>query len=86
MSMRSRLTNSAPTGLLQPQHVNPVQWEQNLGYARTICARVFRDGGTPADALKAFGLDAIDPGQDWAQTVDRIAAALAAPAPRRSAA
>ncbi|MFM2421775.1 MAG: hypothetical protein RL291_305 [Pseudomonadota bacterium] len=86
MSMRSRSTNSAPTGLLQPQHVNPVQWEQNVGYARTVCARIFRDGGTPADALKAFGLDAMDAGQDWSATVDRIAAALATPAQRRRAA
>jgi hypothetical protein len=86
MSMRSRLSASAPTGLATPQSVNPVQWEQNVGYARTICARVFRDGGTPADALKAFGLDNIDAGKDWATTVDRIASALASPAPRRRAA
>ena len=39
-----------------PRHVNSVQWEQAIGYARQACARIFRDGGTPATALGAFGL------------------------------
>jgi hypothetical protein len=86
MSMRTRTQNSAPTGLEAPQRVNPVQWEQNVGYARTICARVFRDGGTPADALKAFGLDHVAADASWSTTVDRIAASLASPAQRRRAA
>lgn len=86
MSMRSIANGSAPTGLASPQNVNPVQWEQNVGYARTICARIFRDGGSPADALKAFGLEAVTPGHDWSTTVDRIATALASPASRRRAA
>ena len=39
-------------------HVNPLQWHQAVGIARQSCARFFRDGGAPADALLAFGLSA----------------------------
>ena len=39
-----------------PRHINAVQWEQAIGYARQACARIFRDGGSPATALGAFGL------------------------------
>jgi len=58
---------------MTPNHVNPVQWQQSVGYARNVCARVFRDGGRPADALAAFGLTAVDAPQDWSVVVDRIA-------------
>jgi hypothetical protein len=62
---------------MTPNHTNSVQWTQALGYSRQSCARVFRDGGTPADALGAFGLDtALGEAVDWSQAVDRIAAAL----------
>ena len=40
-------------------HINPLQWHQSLGYARQVAARIFRDGGSPLDAMKAFGLDAL---------------------------
>lgn len=67
-------------------HINPVLWEQSLGYARAHCARLFRDGGTPTDALKALGLSADGAPQDWAIVIDRIAVALAEPSvPRRMA-
>ncbi len=52
--------------------------------ARQSCARFFRDGGTPADALVAFGLAADEhiPG-DWGKAVDAIAEVLClAPAKR----
>jgi len=67
-----------------PRHLNSVQWEQALGYARQACARIFRDGGSPATALKAFGL--VDAGgADWSTAVDRIAQALCAPQQRKAA-
>ncbi len=59
-----------------PQHLNPVQWQQSIGLSRQVCARIFRDGGTPADAMRALGLSAIEPTGDWAKAVDRIATAL----------
>jgi hypothetical protein len=74
---------------MTPNHVNPVQWQQSVGYARNVCARVFRDGGRPADALAAFGLAASDAPHDWSVVVDRIAMQMArqgaAPTVRKAA-
>lgn len=67
-----------------PAHINPVQWHQALGYARQACARIFRDGGAPADAAKAFGLDARDVG-DWSRAVELIAESLSRAPVRRAA-
>jgi hypothetical protein len=61
------------------RHINSVQWEQAIGYARQACARIFRDGGSPRAALGAFGLGAAETGNetgDWSAAVDRIALAL----------
>jgi hypothetical protein len=70
---------------MTPAHAHPIQWQQNIGYARAVCARIFRDGGRPADALAVFGL-AADPAVTWATVVDRIATRLSAPTTRRRAA
>jgi hypothetical protein len=62
---------------MTPNHMNSVQWTQAVGYSRQSCARVFRDGGTPADALAAFGLDTTGIEQShWSRAVDLIAASL----------
>ena len=61
------------------RHHNPVQWSQAMGYARQACARIFRDGGTPADALAAFGLPAREALADWNIAVERIAQILCTP-------
>jgi hypothetical protein len=68
-----------------PNHVNPVQWSQVTGYARQACARIFRDGGSAADALAAFGLQPGTADADWSIAVDRIALALCAPVQRKAA-
>jgi len=71
-----------------PHNVNPVEWQQNIGYARLACARIFRDGGKPADALEAFGIatrDAAVTAADWGQVVERIALSLSAGRLRRAA-
>jgi hypothetical protein len=69
-----------------PRHINPVQWQQSLGLARQSCARVFREGGLPADALVAFGLSAqARQGSDWPRAVELIAEHLCAPPLRRAA-
>jgi hypothetical protein len=68
-----------------PRHVNPLQWSQAIGYARQACARIFRDGGGPAEALGAFGLSAPTAEADWSIAVDRIAQALCAPSQRKAA-
>jgi hypothetical protein len=55
-----------------PNHLNPIQWHQALAVSRQTCARVFRDGGTPVEALASFGLTS---GGDinWDKAVDMIA-------------
>jgi hypothetical protein len=57
------------------RYVDPIAWHQSQGYARQACARVFRDGGSPADALKAFGLTA-ETDCGWSKTVEIIAQRL----------
>lgn len=67
-----------------PAHVNPILWQQSLGLARQICARVFRDGGNAADALTAFGLKA-NTAIAWDKAVELIAEEMSR-SPRRRAA
>ncbi len=59
-------------------HINPMQWHQAQGIARQSCARIFRDGGSPADAVHAFGLSEVEPGLDWVKAVEQIAGKLCA--------
>ena len=66
------------------RHINSVQWEQAVGYARQACARIFRDGGSPRAALTAFGGLSAE-AADWSTAVERIALVLCA-SPRRKAA
>jgi hypothetical protein len=62
---------------MHPRHVNAAEWQQATDYARQACARIYRQGGTPADAVRAFGLAAqVRPDFDWKRAVDRIAEAL----------
>jgi len=69
-----------------PNHVNPLQWHQAVGVARQSCARLFRDGGSPADALIAFGLPADErTHDDWGKVVEAIASVLCAAPVRRAA-
>jgi hypothetical protein len=60
-----------------PEHVSPIQWHQAVAVSREQCARIFRDGGAPSDALIAFGLKFED-GADWERVVDLVAAELCA--------
>ncbi len=73
---------------MNPDYINPLQWHEALGVARQSCARVFRDGGAPADALRAFGLTedgAEKVQQTWDKVVVRIAQELCAKPIRRAA-
>jgi len=71
------------------EHINPMQWHQAMGVARQVSARIFRDGGSAADALAAFGLKSEAGELDWSRAVEAIAEALcaqhAAPQMRRAA-
>lgn len=69
-----------------PEHINPLQWHQAVGIARQSCARFFRDGGSAADAVRAFGAGADEiPAADWAKAVEAIAHVLCRPPERRAA-
>ena len=70
---------------MSPRHINPVQWQQAMGYARQACARIFRDGGTPADAARAFGLAKDQATADWSIAVPRIAQSLCVSSLRKAA-
>lgn len=71
---------------MTPDHVNPIQWQQASAIARQSCARFFRDGGTPADAMRAFGLEPQAPGAaQWDKAVDAIAQSLCSAPVRRAA-
>ena len=67
-----------------PRHVNPVQWQLAMDYARQACARIFRDGGSAAEALAAFGLPP-SAAPDWNTSVNRIAEALCGGQQRKAA-
>lgn len=71
---------------MQYEHINPVQWQQSIGLARQSCARIFRDGGKPQDALVAFGITS-DAGRivDWSKAVEMVAEAISATPVRRAA-
>ena len=56
--------------MTKPLAINPVQWTQALGLARQSCARIFRDGGSPDDAARAYGLDGAS---DWDNAIKGIA-------------
>lgn len=70
---------------MTPEHINPLQWHQALGVARQSCARFFRDGGVPADAMRAFGLKPLAEHDDWSHAVEAIAEMLCAAPQRRAA-
>ncbi|MBK9078348.1 MAG: hypothetical protein WBP38_07565 [Hyphomicrobium sp.] len=60
-----------------PSHLNPIQWHQALAVSRQTCADVFRDGGTPGDALATVGL-AVSDRINWDKAVDMIAEEICA--------
>ena len=58
-----------------PDYLSPIQWHQAVAVSREQCARIFRDGGAPSDALIAFGLKA-EHDANWERVVDLLAAAF----------
>jgi hypothetical protein len=55
--------------------VSTLEWHNALAASREGCARVFRDGGVPADALVAYGVARQDE-VNWTQAVELIAQEL----------
>lgn len=75
------ITNACPD-THSPER-DPAQWHQAIGVARQACARIFRDGGSAADAVKAFGLEAAS--ADWSRAVTLIAESLCSTRVKRAA-
>lgn len=73
-----------PTRDTSPRHVDPIAWHQALGYARQASARIFRDGGTPRDALAAFAIK-VETAADWSRAIDLIAQSLTTASKRQAA-
>lgn len=57
----------------RPDYVNPIEWELALSMARSICADVFREGGTPKDALRTYGVRQTLTHPNWQTAIDIIA-------------
>lgn len=57
----------------RPENINPQEWEQALTQARSICMRLFKKGGTPLDALKAYGIHHICSHPNWGVAIETIA-------------
>ena len=70
---------------MTPRHINPQQWQHAIGIARQACAGIFRDGGSPADALEAFGIMTSESASNWQQAVESIAHSLCAVPLKRAA-
>jgi hypothetical protein len=63
-----------------------MQWHQAVGYARQSCARIFRDGGNPMDAMRAFDVCNDErAANDWGKAVEVIAEVLCAQTVKRAA-
>lgn len=72
------LSDDQPVGM---GHIDPAEWAMAVEQARHVCARLFRDGATPADALVAMGVSPVSGNEnDWATTVDKIARLVCASA------
>lgn len=82
--MTMTVSTTADLSARTPRSVSPAHWHQSVGYARQACARVFRDGGSPADAVVAFGIKA-EGSLDWGRAVEMIADAMCARPARRVA-
>jgi hypothetical protein len=60
-----------------PAHVNSLQWHHAQSIARQACARVFRDGGQPADALQEFNVKLTETKNlGWGRAVELITESL----------
>ena len=64
--------------ILEPQRVHPLRWRQSVDVSREVCARFFRDGRSPADAVRSCGL-ALSEAATWAQAVNVLAELHCAP-------
>jgi hypothetical protein len=56
-----------------PGHINALQWDHAQSIARQTCARIFREGGQPEDALQEFDLKSSQTSKlGWGRAVELI--------------
>ncbi|MEM9028559.1 MAG: hypothetical protein AAGC70_09350 [Pseudomonadota bacterium] len=70
---------------MTPDHIHQIHWDHALSVSRQTCARLFRDGASPKDALAAFGLKDDGADVDWSRAIDRIAEVICTQPNRRAA-
>jgi hypothetical protein len=80
-NIAAELENMTPS---VPDYLSPIQWQQAIAVSRQECARIFRDGGTPQDALIAFRLRP-DESANWERVVDLVAGEIFAHPAKRAA-
>ncbi len=78
------ISNSTRVDAAPAVERDPAQWHQAVGVARQACARIFRDGGSAADAVRAFGLSPAT-SADWSRAVTLIAESLCTTRIKRAA-
>ncbi len=63
--------------MITQNQINPAQWTEAVGRAHNYCEAIDRRGGTPVDAVRAYGLFKLerDP-SDWNKAELIIALAM----------
>lgn len=66
--------------MINQTHINSAQWTEAVGRAHDYCSAIGRRGGSPIDAVRAYGLFKldIDPA-DWDKAEVIIALAMCRP-------
>ncbi len=60
--------------------INSTQWTEAVGRARNYCTAIDRRGGSPLDAVRAYGLFELDQEpSDWEKARQIIALAMCKP-------
>ena len=60
----------------RPLNISPVEWELALSMVRSICAEIFKKGGSAQDALTTFGVVPLaEAPANWKTAIDTIALA-----------
>jgi hypothetical protein len=60
--------------------INPAQWTEAVGRAHHYCTAIDRRGGTPKDAVRAYGLFKLEnEPADWDKAKQIIALAMCSP-------
>jgi hypothetical protein len=66
--------------MISNSHINSTQWTEAVGRAHDYCSAIGRRGGSPIDAVRAYGLFKLDSDPaDWEKAEQLIALAMCRP-------